>query len=336
VSRVERITVVAAMRNEAATISEVLADLAAQDFAGEIDVLLADGASTDRSAEVARRAAKHLGVPLAIVDNPRRIASTGLNACIERAAGDLVVRLDCHSRYPADYLRRCAEAAEETDAWNVGGIFRAEGCTPTQRAVAAAMDSPFGGVNWTRDSSADGRVEADTVYCGAFRPVAFERAGVFDEELVRNQDDELNIRIRCAGGRIVFDPAITAEYTPRSSYRGVFRQYYEYGLWKVPVMLKHRQVASARSLAPIAFVGSLAALATAAPVSRRARRLLAAEAGAYALSAVVAGAGAVRRRREPIGLLPRTVAVFPAFHLGYGTGMIAGWLRAASSGTSAS
>ncbi|MBV8599264.1 MAG: glycosyltransferase family 2 protein, partial [Actinobacteria bacterium] len=185
-----------------------------------------------------------------------------------------------------------------------------------------------GGVNWTRDAAANGRVETDTVYCGAFRPVAFERAGVFDEELVRNQDDELNIRIRLSGGRIVFDPAITARYTPRASYRPLFRQYYEYGLWKVPVMLKHRHVATARSLAPIALVGSLAALAGAAPFSRAARRLLAAESAVYATAAAAAGVEVLRRRGEPFGLLPRTVGAFPVFHVAYGAGMAVGWARA--------
>ncbi len=131
----------------------------------------------------------------------------GLNACIRAASGELIVRMDCHSRYASDYVRRCVEAAEETGAWNVGGIYEPEGVTRTERAVACALSSPFGGVNWTK-RSAGVRSEVDTVYLGAFLPIAFERAGLYDETFVRNQDDELNLRIRRAGGRIVFDPAI--------------------------------------------------------------------------------------------------------------------------------
>jgi succinoglycan biosynthesis protein ExoA len=326
---VERISVIAPMLNERAHISDVVADLAAQDFAGEVEVLVADGGSTDGSAGLLETEAERAGLRLSVLENPQRIVATGLNACIRRAEGDLIVRIDCHSRYPTDYLRRCAEAAEATGAWNVGGIFRASGRTPTERAVAAAMDSPLGGINWTRDAGAGGRVETDTVYCGAFRPVAFERAGLYDESLVRNQDDELNMRIRHAGGKIVFDPAIHALYTPRGSFGALFRQYFEYGRWKVPVMRKHRQVATARSLAPAAFVGSLVVLAAAAPVSREARRGLAAELALYAACVAGAAVVAARGRDEPTRLLPRVVAAFPVFHLGYGTGMLAGWLAAA-------
>jgi hypothetical protein len=158
-----------------------------------------------------------------------------------------------------------------------------------------------------------------------------ERAGLFDETLRRNQDDEFSLRIRNAGGRIVLDPAIEVYYTPRGSLRGVFRQYYEYGLWKVPVMRKHRQVPSPRSLVPLAFLVSVAALAPLSLRSPGMRRVLTAEVGAYAAFATAFGALCVQGRRESWRLLPQVVAVFPAFHLGYGLGMLRGWLRAARS-----
>ena len=169
------------------------------------------------------------------------------------------------------------------------------------------------------------RVDVDTVTFGAFRPRAFEQAGRYDETLVRNQDDELNLRIRRAGGRIVLDPAISVSYTPRGSLRKVFRQYFEYGLWKVPVMRRHGQVLGARSLAPVALVGSVAALGPLTPWSARLRRLLALELTAYAAFAVVSAADSVRRRREPWRLLPAVIAVFPSFHVAYGLGMLKGW-----------
>jgi hypothetical protein len=116
-----------------------------------------------------------------------------------------------------------------------------------ERAVACALDGPFGGAHWTRNGSRPERTEVDNFYCGAFRPLAFERAGLFDETLVRNQDDELNFRIRQSGGRLVLDPAISSEYFPRGDFRGLARQYYQYGVWKIPVMLKHQRVLSGRS-----------------------------------------------------------------------------------------
>ena len=216
----------------------------------------------------------------------------------------------------------------ETGAWNVGGVVRAAGTTPGERAVACAMDSAFGGIGWTRAESAGGRAEVDTVTYGAFRREAFERAGLYDETLIRNQDDELNLRLRLAGGTIVLDPAIEVFYTPRASWRRVFRQYYEYGLWKIPVMLRHRRVLSARSLAPAAFVLGLIGGALLGLVWRPAWALTAAVVAVYAIAALGFAVASVRRRGEPAALVPRVVAVYTAFHVGYGVGMLHGALRA--------
>ncbi len=236
--------------------------------------------------------------------------------------------MDCHSSYPPDYVRRCVVAADETGAWNVGGVVIPEGTTPMERAVACAMDSPFGGIGWTRHGDGTERVEVDTVTFGAFRPEAFRHAGMFDEDFVRNQDDEFNVRLRRAGGRIVLDPAISLRYTPRGTWRGVFRQYYEYGLWKIPVMRKHQAVLGLRSLAPIGLVGSLAVLAPLAAPFGWARLALGGELAVYAGAAGVSAVKAVSRRRESVGQTARVLAAFPAFHLGYGIGMAHGLLRA--------
>lgn len=325
--RIERVSVVVPLLNEAEHVERLVADIAAQDFPGDVETLVADGGSTDGSRERLERAAADASLAVTVIANPSRWVSPGLNACIRRATGDLIVRLDCHARYPADYLARCVAAAEETGAWNVGGLYVPEGRTPTERAVACALDSPFGGVNWTRHAGAKQRLEVDTVYCGAFLPVAFERAGLYDESLPRNQDDELNLRLRSAGGRVVLDPAIRAVYVPRGSFSGLLRQYYEYGLWKVAVMRKHRQVVSARSLAPLALVGSLALLGAAATASPAARRGLVLESAVYAGAAVAFGAAALRRRGEDMTLLPRVAAAFATFHAGYGLGMLGGLVR---------
>jgi GT2 family glycosyltransferase len=189
------------------------------------------------------------------------------------------------------------------------------------------MDSAFGGIHWTRHG-ASARVEADTVPYGAFRPDAFRRAGLFDETLVRNQDDEFNLRLRLAGGRVLLDPSIRIFYTPRGSFRKVFRQYYEYGLWKPVVMRMHGRVVSARSLVPGAFVASVALLAALAPWVRPAAWLLGAELACYAAGAIVFGVAAVRRKRESWRLLPRVIAAFPTFHVAYGLGTLAGIARA--------
>lgn len=325
-ARIQTISVIAPMLNEAEHISGFVDDIAHQDFDGDVELIVADGGSDDGSADRLREAAARHALPLTVLDNPSRWVSNGLNLCLAVAKGDLIVRVDCHSRYPADYLRRCALASDETGADNVGGVLLARGRTPMERAVACAMDGPFGGVLWTRHAG-DARVETDTVPFGAFRADVFARAGVFDEAFVRNQDDEFNLRLRRAGGKIVLDPSIKVYYTPRGSLRRVFRQYFEYGFWKPAVMRKHRRPTTLRSLVPVLFVISLVVLGIGSLWRAEVRLLLAAELVLYAGGAVVFGVLALRRCGQSPTLLPRVIACFPAFHVAYGVGMIAGAVR---------
>ena len=329
---IRRISVVAPMYNEAKHVANVVADLAAQDFDGEIELIVADGGSTDDSVARLQAACEEHGIAVTVLDNPERYVSHGLNRCVRAASGELIARVDCHSRYPSDFVRGCAVAAEETGAANVGGIFLPAGRTATERAVACAMDSPFGGIHWTRHAARE-RIEVDTVPYGAFRPEAFERAGLFDETLVRNQDDEFNLRLRLAGGRIVQDSSIKIEYIPRGTFAGVFRQYFEYGLWKPAVMRKHGRPTSARSLVPVGLVASMAVFTLLAPWIHAALLLLELEVGLYAAGAFAFGSLSLRRRHESLRLLPRVAAAFPAFHLAHGLGQLTGWARLARWGT---
>jgi succinoglycan biosynthesis protein ExoA len=322
----------APMLNEADHVEQLVADVANQDFEGELEVLVADGGSSDGSVERLLAAAEHAGLHLRVLDNPSGWVSQALNACLRQATGDLVVRLDCHSRYPRDYLRRCVVVAEETGALAVGGFVAPEGRTVMERATGCAMDSPFGGIGWMRGGSREVRRDSDILTYGAFRRETFDRVGLFDESLKRNQDDDFTFRIRRNGGRVVLDSTIRVHYTPRGTYRGVLRQYFQYGFWKVAVMKKHRRMLSTRSLVPPAFVASLAALIPISLFVPQARWALAAEVGAYAAGALGFAALSVRARRESWLLLPRVAAVFPTFHVGYGVGVFVGAVAIARPG----
>lgn len=324
---IHRISVVVPMFNEAAHVHHLVEDLAAQDFEGEVEAFVADGGSTDGSRDLLEAAAARAGVDVRVLDNPDRYVSPGLNRCLRHARGDLIVRLDCHSRYPRDYLRRCARASEETGAWNVGGVFVIEGRTPMERAIGCALESPFGGHNWIRHSG-NRRVEVDTVFCGAFRREALSLVGGYDEAIRVSEDEELNLRLRLAGGSVVFDPSIRPTYIPRGSFRALFTQYYRYGFHKVSVVAKHRRLVSGRSLAPFAFVASLALLIPAARTSKGARRILRGELVLYGASAAAASAISIRQRGESWHLLPRVLVVFPTLHLAHGLGAWHGSLRA--------
>jgi glycosyltransferase involved in cell wall biosynthesis len=199
------------------------------------------------------------GLSVRLIDNPGRIVSTGLNAAIRAARGDIIVRMDAHTEYAPDYIRRCVEMSRRTGADNVGGPWVARGDGYVSRAIAAAFQSPFA-FGGARSHCPEYEGLVDSVYLGCWRRETFERFGYFDEELVRNQDDEHNLRIIRGGGRIWQNPEIKSWYHPRGSFSTLFRQYLQYGYWKVRVIQKHKLPASWRHLVPGGFVLTLLSL----------------------------------------------------------------------------
>ncbi len=322
-----RVSVIVPCRNERRHLEPFVAGVLRQFMpAGcSLQLLIADGASDDGSAQILQRLAA-ADRRIECVANPGRIVSTGLNAALDRASGEVVVRMDVHTEYADNYLAACLAALAASGADNVGGPWRAEpepGAGPTQRAVAAAFQSRWvaGGAR-SRSLDFDGWV--DTVYLGCWPRASFERFGGFDESLVRNQDDEHNLRIVRGGGRIWQSSAIRSRYRPRSTLRQVFRQYLQYGYWKPFVMRKHRQAASWRHLVPGAFVAAwgLAALGALAGGPGAPLAIMSA---LYVL--VVAGSAlAVIMGQTPLDRAAalRLPFVVAAYHLGYGAGSLVG------------
>lgn len=326
------VSVIVPCRNEARYIAECLTSILDTDHpAGRLEVLVADGRSDDGTREVIERVAReHPAVRL--IDNRRRITPAALNAAIRQARGDVIVRMDAHVVYPRDYITRLVCALEETGADNVGGVIETlpEQGTPVARAIALGLSHPLGvGNSWFRIGARERRW-VDTVPFGCYRREVFARIGLFDEELARNQDEELNFRLLRAGGRILLVPDVVARYYARGSLRKVGRMYYQYGYFKPIVARKIGRVMTARQVVPAAFVLALATAALLAPWLVAARVLGAAVALCYA--AAVLGAAARAAPRHGLRCALALAAVFPTLHVSYGIGSlrsIAEWMAGA-------
>jgi glycosyltransferase involved in cell wall biosynthesis len=308
-------------RNEARHIEACLRDVLAFESPPEgFEVLVVDGMSEDGTREIlAAIGARDPRVR--VLDNPFRTTPHALNIGIRAARSEIVVRVDAHTLYAQDYLRQCVAILEETGADNVGGPARTRAVGYVQRAIAAAYHSRFAvGNSVFHQPSYEG--PADTVPYGCYRVRRLQELGMFDEELIRNQDDELNLRLLRSGGRIWQSPRIRSWYAPRASLGQLFRQYLQYGYWKVRVIQKHRLPASFRHLVPGGFAATLTLLTLAMPFSSTATVLLAIVLLLYA--AAVAVASAITAAREGLDLAPILPVVFACYHLGYGFGFLLG------------
>jgi succinoglycan biosynthesis protein ExoA len=265
-----------------------------------------------------------------IIDNFKKIASSGLNAAIRAARGEIIVRMDVHTEYAPDYVRNCVEILNRTSADNVGGpaLTRADGYLA--RAIALGFHSRFacGGARF-RDARYEGYV--DTVPYGCWRKSTLEALGLFDETLVRSQDDELNVRIAASGGKIWQSLKITSWYRPRTTLSGLFRQYFQYGFWKVSVIRKHRRPASWRNLVPgVSLLAAIALLfgAVVATLSGLVhwRNAFLCDWSALASLYFAASlfASVLSARKCGWKFLPILPIVFATYHLSYGLGSLLG------------
>jgi glycosyltransferase involved in cell wall biosynthesis len=251
------VSVVMPVRNEAASIEATINSIIAQDYDGDIEILVADGMSNDGTRQILEDLSSRYE-QLRYVDSPTGRTPNGLNLAIHASHGDIIVRCDGHSELPRDYVRTAVEVLSKTGAVNVGGVQRAVGIGWMQRAIAYAMTSRVG-VGDARFHYGGEAGPVDTVYLGSFRREPLFAAGLYDENLARNQDYELNIRLRAGGGMVWFDPRLEVVYRPRSSLRRLASQYFQYGTWKRRVIRMHPESVRLRQLIPPLFVIALLA-----------------------------------------------------------------------------
>lgn len=318
------VSVIIPIRNEGDHICPCLEAVLAQDYPAEqMETLVIDGYSTDNSRDVIIQYVQQYP-QLRLLDNPRQTTAAALNIGIQAAQGDIIVRVDGHTIIAPDYISNCVKCLAQGKAVNVGGLMRPVGVTYVGKAIALATTTPFG-IGDSKFHYLECEQYVDTVYMGAFRREVFDRVGLFDEELIRNQDYELNIRIRQAGGKILLSPAIKSTYTPRSSLLALWRQYFQYGYWKVRTLQKHPDSLQWRQAIPPLFILSLASTLFFGFIWQPVRYLFAAIAGSYLLANMVAST--IAARRGGWQYLPVLPLVFASIHFAWGLGFWAGWIK---------
>lgn len=253
------VSIIMPIRNEVDYIEHCLRMVLNQDYKPHrFEVLVADGMSTDGTRECVQQLQKKYA-NLRLIDNPGKIVPTGLNAAIQQARGDVIVRIDGHAIVEKDYVSQCITWLEKSGADCVGGAVESKGQGTVGEAIALAMSSSFGvGGSGFRVAAAEAKpVLTDTVPFGAYRREVFDRVGLFNEKMVRHQDYEFCYRLRRAGGKILLLPQVRAEYYVRSSLKALWRQYWQYGIWKGRFVRAHPDSLKIRHLVPPLFVLAL-------------------------------------------------------------------------------
>jgi glycosyltransferase involved in cell wall biosynthesis len=315
-----RVRVVIPCRNEVGYIGLCLHSLVDADRSGmALEVHVCDGMSEDGTREeVATLVADHPWIRL--VDNPARTTPHALNLGLRPEGYDVGIILGAHAEVARDFLRENLAVLEaHPEAGCVGGVIENVYSDATSRRIGAAMGHAFGvGSAHFRTGLREGPV--DTVAFGAYRREVFGRVGWFDERLERNQDDEFNYRLTRAGYRIVLSMRIRSHYHVRGTYGRLFRQYRQYGYWKVYVNRLHGRVTTLRQLVPAAWVLYLAMGPLLAWSSFWGALLWPFGVAVYLLLAAVSAVGAARKGDD----VPGVLLAFLTLHLAYGFGYLHG------------
>lgn len=314
--RSPKITVIIPTYNEEKHIGRCLESLLKNDYPQAlIEMIVVDGMSGDSTVTILEQYAQRYPF-IRLIFNKERLQTYAMNLGIinARADSEVIVRIDAHSLYPEDYIRKCVETLFETGADNAGGVMAPLGSTDFQKAVSVALSHPLG-VGNAHFHLGDFSGEVDTVYLGAFRKEVFEKVGLYDTSLTTNEDAELNLRIRRSGGKIYLNSAIKSFYWPRDSWANLLRQFYKYGRGRAQTTLKHGRVTSYRQILPVLLLAYLGASVIGAFFS------------GWALIGAVLYLGAVWlvtlksfTFREPPSIWLRLFLIFPAMHVAWGAG----------------
>lgn len=305
------VSVLIPARDSEAIIGAALDSVFAQDYAGAVEVVVADGSDKPDMANLIRRSYPDVR----LVPNPEKRAPSGLNAALRVATGEIVIRCDARSRLPAGYVSRAVETLLRTGAAGVGGCQEAIGTTFFERAVALAMRTPLGaGAARYRRGGPEGPV--DTIYLGVFRRETLNEVGGYGPVL-GSEDSELNWRLRERGGTLWHDPELRVAYKPRSSFRRLARLYFNYGQLKRVVLRIHPLSLRPRQAAPLLLVLSLGASALGALAGSPWAAVIPV---AYAGGLVLGSLAIAVRSRDPVAVILPLVMM--TMHLSWGIGFL--------------
>lgn len=316
------VSVVIPVLNEAEFIERAVRSLLENDYLAErMEILVVDGRSEDETRDIVNRLS-HEDPRVHLLDNPHRIQACAMNVGIKAAKGDVIIRLDGHAAAAPDFVSQVVRVLQEhPEVWCAGGVMETVGLTYAGRVIAAAMSCPIGvgGRNF-RLGRRKGYIES--VPFGAHRREAFQKAGLFDEELSRNEDDEHIQRMLEAGGKFYMDPSIRSQYFSRASFWKLAKQYLQYGFWRIRTIQKRGHPAAPRQLLPLGFVVGWAVLIVGSLLWHPLVYALVAYGSVYGV-VLLAGATeiAIRKGLSVAILAPFAIAIM---HFSYGLGSLRG------------
>ncbi|HQV95224.1 MAG TPA: glycosyltransferase family 2 protein [Anaerolineales bacterium] len=325
-----KVSIIIPCYNEQSTIQPLLDALREQTFPrSKMEVIISDGMSTDGTRdEIAAFQKKFRDLKARVVDNVQRTIPSAVNRAIEASRGEIIIRLDAHSKPYPDYVENCVKALEAGRGDNVGGVWEIHAGAKTwiAESIAVAAAHPLG-VGDALYRHAKYAAEVDTVPFGAFRRALIEKVGLFDESLLTNEDYEFNARVRKAGGRIWLDPSIRSIYFARATLLELARQYWRYGYWKWRMLRRYPNTLRWRQALPPLFVLSLAGLGLLSIFFPLMKFLLLGELLLYLFICLTAGIQARLRLRKNFLSVGLPLAI-PIMHIAWGSGLL--WSMLAS------
>jgi glycosyltransferase involved in cell wall biosynthesis len=320
VNQFPSVSVIMPVRNEADFIERAILSIIKNDYPkSELEILVVDGMSDDGTREIIKKLAES-DSRIQLIDNAKKTVPHAMNIALKNMKGQYFVRIDGHVEIEDDFIKNSvATLLAKEEAWLAGGYIQTVSDCYIGKAISFAMQSAVGvGNAMFRRGGYEGWV--DTLAFGMHHRWILDKIGYFDEQLVRNQDDDFNMRVIKAGGKIWLSKNIKSTYYSRSSLKKHWRQYFQYGFWRIRTIQKHRQPATLRQITPVLFVSSMIIFGLASFAFPNVFWLFAAESTFYSAGLLFGAIDIYRKHSIKYAVI--APLIFCILHFGYGTGGI--------------